>query len=83
MTTFEDGGEIVRINGIERKRQPYTKFSIFLKENNIGQIEVARLLNKSVSAVNQNINGTGGDFTVGEVVKICKQYNLTADIFFN
>ena len=66
-----------------RKRKPYTRFSIFLKENNIPQSEIADLLNKSVSAVNQNINGTGGDFTVGEALTICQKYNLPTEIFLN
>ena len=68
---------------IKRKRDPYTRFAIFLKENNIAQSEIARLLGKGVSAVNQNINGTGGDFTVSEVIKICETYNLSADIFLS
>lgn len=65
----------------KRKRKPYTEFSKFLIENNIGQSELAKLLNKSVSAVNQNINGTGGDFTVGEAILICERYNLSLNIF--
>lgn len=67
--------------GTKRKREPYTAFAVFLKENNIPQGEIASLLNKSVSAVNQNINGTGGDFTVGEMIKICNKYNVSSEIF--
>lgn len=66
-----------------RKRSPYTKFALFLKEHNIPQAEIADLLDKSVSAVNQNINGTGGDFTVGEAIAICKKYNISTEIFLN
>lgn len=67
--------------GTKRKREPYTEFALFLKENNIPQSDIAELLEKSVSAVNQNINGTGGDFTVSEAVKICKKYGVEMSIF--
>jgi hypothetical protein len=70
-------------NETKRKRTPYTKFSLFLREHNIPQSEIAELLNKGVAAVNQNINGTGGDFTVSEVVKICNKYEISTEIFFN
>ena len=68
-------------NETKRKRTPYTKFSLFLREHNIPQSEIAELLNKGVAAVNQNINGTGGDFTVSEVVKICNKYEISTEIF--
>lgn len=65
-----------------KKREPYIKFYMFLKENEIPQAEIAELLKKSVSAVNQNINGTGGDLTVSEVTKICMKYGISAEKYF-
>ena len=53
-----------------------------MRKNNVSQAEVAGLLGKSASAFNQNINGTGGDLTVGEVVTICTEYGISADDFF-
>ncbi|MDF2530873.1 MAG: cro/C1-type DNA-binding domain protein [Clostridia bacterium] len=65
-----------------RRHQPYYKFSSFLKERGIGQKEVAELLGKSKSALNQNINGTGGDFSISEVRLICNTYKISSDEFF-
>lgn len=65
-----------------RRHTPYTKFKAFLYERGIGQKEVADLLNKSVSAFNQNLNGTGGDFSLSEVRRICLKYKISADEFF-
>ena len=59
---------------VKRRHQPYYKFRTLLKEKGIKQEEVAKLLGKSVSALNQNINGTGGDFSVSEVRLICITY---------
>jgi transcriptional regulator with XRE-family HTH domain len=67
---------------INRRHEPYTKFKAFLVENNIKQEEVAKLLGKSKSALNQNINGTGGDFSVKELRKIMKTYKISIDEFF-
>lgn len=66
----------------KRRHQPYYKFRTLLKEKGIKQDEVAKLLGKTVSALNQNINGTGGDFSVSEVRLICITYNISADEFF-
>jgi transcriptional regulator with XRE-family HTH domain len=65
-----------------RKRLPYTKLKNYFSENHIPQAEVAKLLGKGVSALNQNLNGTGGDFTVTEVVLICNEYKISADVYF-
>lgn len=67
---------------VKRRHFPYAKFKAFLVENNINQREVAELLGKSVSAFNQNINGTGGDFSIAELRVICEKYNLSSDDYF-
>lgn len=67
---------------IVRNHQPYFRFKAFLVEHNIQQSEIANLLGKSVSAVNQNINGTGGNFSIPEIVTICKRYSISGDYYF-
>ncbi len=67
---------------IERRREPYLKFKGFLIENCIKQSEVAELLNKSNSALNQNLNGTGGDFSVAELRVLHKTYGVSIDEYF-
>jgi transcriptional regulator with XRE-family HTH domain len=67
---------------ISRRHTPYSKFKAFLIENGIHQREVAELLGKSTSALNQNLNGTGGDFSLSEVRLICKKYGISADEYF-
>lgn len=67
---------------IKRRHTPYTKFKAFLDEKGINQKEVADLLGKSVSAFNQNLNGTGGDFSISEVRIICQKYGISADEYF-
>lgn len=66
----------------ERRHSPYFRFKGFLAENNISQNEIAELLGKSVSAVNQNLNGTGGNFAITELIKICRKYGISADYYF-
>jgi transcriptional regulator with XRE-family HTH domain len=70
------------VKEVERRHTPYSKFKAFLVENNINQRDVAMLLKKSLSALNQNLNGTGGDFSLKEVRIICKQFNISADDYF-
>ena len=67
---------------MKRKREPYMKLLLYLKENNIRQKEVAALIGKTTSAFNQQLNGTGGDFTVEEVVKICGHFGISAEQYF-
>lgn len=67
---------------VKRKHQPYYKFRTLLQEKGIKQKEVAELIGKGVSAFNQNLNGTGTDFSVSEVRLICKTYSISADEFF-
>lgn len=68
--------------GVKRRRAPYSKFKAFLAQNGIRQTEVAKLLGKSKSALNQNINGTGGDFSLQEVRLLCKYFQISADDYF-
>lgn len=67
---------------IKRRHIPYTKFKAFMAENNIRQEDLANLLGKSIPTVNQNLNGTGGDFSMGEVRTICLEFNISSDEYF-
>jgi transcriptional regulator with XRE-family HTH domain len=69
-------------NGVRRMHTPYTKFKALMQEKNIKQKELALLLNKTITAVNQNLNGTGGDFSMRDVRKICLEYDISSDTFF-
>ncbi len=70
------------MENINRRHEPYVKFKAFLVENGIKQSELANILGKSVSALNQNINGTGGDFNLDELRLISYTYNISIDEFF-
>ncbi|MGG4552562.1 helix-turn-helix domain-containing protein [Paenibacillus humicus] len=70
------------MKSVNRRHAPYTKFKAFLSENGVKQSEVATLLGKSNSALNQNLNGTGGDFSLSEVRVICLHYGISADEYF-
>lgn len=70
------------MKNVKRRREPYNKLKGFFVQNNIKQQDVAKLLEKSKSALNQNLNGTGGDFSVNEVRILCKNYNISADEYF-
>lgn len=72
----------MHLKEVKRRHEPYTKFKAFLVENRINQLEVAKLLGKTPSAFNQNLNGTGGDFSLSELRIICQKYNISADEFF-
>lgn len=67
---------------LQRRHIPYTKFKAFLEEVGVKQSELARLLEKSPSALNQNLNGTGGDFSISEIRKICIYFGISADDYF-
>lgn len=67
---------------VKRRHAPYNKFKAFLAENDIKQHDLAAALDKSVSAVNQNLNGTGGDFSIEEVRKLCFRYGISSDEYF-
>jgi transcriptional regulator with XRE-family HTH domain len=70
------------MKNIKRRHTPYTKFKAYLDEKDINQSEIAILLEKSTSALNQNLNGTGGDFSVTEVRTICIKFQISADEYF-
>lgn len=70
------------MNKVKRRHMPYTKLKAYLKEIGMEQKELAKLLGKSTSALNQNLNGTGGDFSLSEVRKICLFLDISADDFF-
>ncbi|EPY07454.1 hypothetical protein PAALTS15_10025 [Paenibacillus alvei TS-15] len=65
-----------------RRHTPYTKFKAYLDETGVKQKELAYLLGKSTSALNQNLNGTGGDFSVAELRLICATFKISADEYF-
>lgn len=67
---------------IKRRHKPYVKFKAYLVQHGIKQQEVANLLNKTKSALNQNLNGTGGDFSLQEVRTICLSYAISSDEYF-
>ncbi|QMV44438.1 helix-turn-helix domain-containing protein [Cohnella cholangitidis] len=70
------------MEAVKRRHTPYNKFKAFLAENDIKQHELAATLDKSASAVNQNLNGTGGDFSVEEIRKLCVKYGISSDEYF-
>jgi len=67
---------------VKRRHTPYTKFKALLDERGVNQREVAELLGKSKSALNQNLNGTGGDFSVSEIRKLCSHFEISSDEYF-
>ena len=67
---------------IKRRHTPYTKFKAYMEENGIRQEDLANLLGKAISSVNQNLNGTGGDFSMADVRKICLTYGISSDAYF-
>ena len=70
------------MKNVNRRRKPYYKFKSFLVEHDIKQQELAKLLNKSKSAINQNLNGTGGDFSISELKVLKEAYNIKVDDYF-
>lgn len=67
---------------LERKRRPYSEFKQYLSDNGIPQSDVGKIIGVKAPAINQKINGTGGDFTVEEVKKICTHYEISAQKYF-
>lgn len=68
--------------GAKRRNTPYSKFKAYMQENNIRQADLARLLGKTITTVNQNLNGTGGDFSMDDVRTICCHYKVSCDALF-
>jgi len=62
--------------------EPYTKFRAWMQENGVQANEIADLLGIGKSAVSKRLNGTGADFSAGEVRTICLHYGISADTFF-
>ncbi len=73
---------VKKMGQANRKRNPYFKFRAFLDENGIKQVDVAKVLGVTKVTVNKKINGTGGDFSLPELRKICEVYNISADVYF-
>lgn len=67
---------------INRRRQPYTKIKVFLYQNNIPQNELGSVIGKTGSAINQKLNGTGGDFSLGEARALCERFGIPKEFFF-
>lgn len=70
------------MRNIQRRHTPYTKFKAFLDEIGLSQQKLAEILDKSASAVNQNLNGTGGDFSLSEIRVICSMFKISSDDYF-
>ncbi len=64
------------------RHPPYNKFKAYLVENNIKLKEIAELLNLTTPTISGKNNGHF-DYTMDEVVKICKHYNISTEIFCN
>lgn len=60
----------------------YYKFKAYLSEQGITQKEIAELIGVSSATLNKKINGTGSDFSLTEVRKISKEFNIDANEFF-
>lgn len=65
-----------------RRRNPYRKLKAFIVERGLSQKEVANYLDKTPSALNQNLNGTGGDFSLSEARLLIEKYNVPPEYFF-
>ena len=74
--------EVIRMDIANRRHAPYTKFKALLIERGVKQGDLAAALGKSASALNQNLNGTGGDFSLPEIRVICSLLDITADEYF-
>lgn len=67
---------------VKRRHVPYTKFKAYMDENDIKQKDLGELLEKTAVCVNQNLNGTGGDFSMSDMRKICLTYGISSDTYF-
>ena len=57
------------------------KFKAWMVQNKIPQQDIADLLGISLQMANAKINGRE-DFTLSQVKKICKNYNISSDEYF-
>jgi BetR domain. len=71
-----------KINQRERKKihSPYFKFEYLLKERGVNYKYLSTILNISISAVSDKINGWS-DFTMEEIITICDNLNCSSNIF--
>jgi len=60
----------------------YRQFKAYMLENGINTEEIAGLLGKNVNYVIEAFNGTGGDFSMADVRKICLKYGISSDVIF-
>ncbi|MFB7142038.1 helix-turn-helix domain-containing protein [Gottfriedia sp. NPDC056225] len=75
---------MANINGnTSRRHRPYMKIKAYLVENNISQKKLGELLDKSQSAVNQKLNGTGGDFSLQEARLMSAHLGIPSAYFFD
>jgi len=65
----------------KKLHQPYVKFKIWIKENNLNYNKIGDFLGISAVAVCRKINGQS-DFTLSEINALKKEYALKSDIFF-
>ena len=56
-------------------------FKAWMVQNKIPQQEIANLLEISLQMTNAKINGRE-EFTLSQVKKICKEYQISADDYF-
>lgn len=60
---------------------PYTKFKAWMVENDVKQRDLAKILNLSISAISDRLNGKT-DFTMEQVREICNYYKISSDVYF-
>lgn len=57
------------------------RFKMWLVENRVTQRSIAKLLEISITATNRKVNGKE-DFSLDQVRKICREYDVSADQLF-
>ena len=62
--------------------QPYNRFKGFLREKELTYSDVAKVLNISITAVLNKINGVS-DFYIEEVKILQSEYGIELSVFFN
>lgn len=60
----------------------YPKVKGYLVEKGIKQKEVAAVLKMTTSTFNNKLNGFS-DFTISDVKKMCYEFGMNAEIFFD
>ena len=67
---------------MKKIHEPYKKFKGWLRGEGLTYKDVAELLGNSVATISAKINGQS-DFSLSEIQKIRKEYNLDNGIFFS